>query len=229
MTTNITNRSRRRPLLQTLRRRRSLRAGLVQLLYVLVAVIAALMVSLLDVGPRIHTAEAVAMMAGVTAGLLALIGIIFTLLFLVVQFAATAQSPRLNLFRDNRLVWHTLGLIVGILVYATTCALVASADDTVTVLVPISVVVLALVAVAVTRQLQLDALRSVQLSTVLDEITGRCRAVIDGLYPAPFAEQAPPRPDKPDRVIPIRWPGSPRSYARSTCPALSIWPVPPTP
>jgi hypothetical protein len=45
---------------------------------------------------RVHpvaSVEVAALLAGVTAGLLALTGIVFALLFLVVQFAATAQSP----------------------------------------------------------------------------------------------------------------------------------------
>ena len=107
-----------------------------------------------------------------------LTGIVFALLFLVVQFAATSQSPQLNLFRDNPLVWHTLGLIVGVLVYAATCAVVAASNDTTTVLVPISVLLLVLMALAVTRRLQLDAFRSVQLSRPatmphLSDMTGK--------------------------------------------------------
>jgi hypothetical protein len=41
----------------------------------------------------VASVEVAALLAGVTAGLLALTGIVFALLFLVVQFAATAQSP----------------------------------------------------------------------------------------------------------------------------------------
>ena len=217
---NITERYRRRPLLQALRRRRELRAGLVQLLYVCAGIAAGFVVPTLNAGPRIQTADAVALTAGVSAGLLALTGIVFALLFLVVQFAATAQSPRLQLFRDNPLVWHTLGLLVGIFVYATVCAIVASAEDSVTVLVPVSVVILVLLAIAVTRRLQLDALRSMQLSSVLDEVTGRCLAVIDGLYPAPFPRPVVPRPVEPERLIQIRWPGSPRTVRQIDLPEL---------
>lgn len=216
----IADRAGRRPLLRALRRRRSLRAGLVQLLYVCIAIAAGLLVPLIDVGPRIHTPEAVSLMAGVTAGLLALTGIVFALLFLVLQFAATAQSPRLQLFREKRLVWHTLALIVGILVYVTCCAIVASAEDTVTVIVPVTVVFLVLVAVAVTRRLQLDALTSVQLSPVLEEVADRCRAVIDGLYPKPFPGQTAPPPVEPDRVVRVRWPGNPRTLRQIDLPDL---------
>ncbi len=210
----------RRPIVQALRRRRSLRADLVQLVYLIGAVTLGLLVPALDVGARIHSSDAVALIAGVAAGLLALTGIVYALMFLVVQFAATAQSPRLNLFRDNPLVWHTLGLIVGVLVYSATCAVVAGITDTTTVLVPISVVLLALLTLAVTRRLQLDAFRSVQLSPVLEAISSRSRAVIDALYPAPFAGSHGPLPSRPDGVLQVRWPGDQRILRQIDLPDL---------
>ena len=73
MTLKITDQSRRPPLLRALRRRRSLRAGLAQLLYVCAGVAAGLLVPTLDVGPRMPTSEAASLMAGITAGLLAMI------------------------------------------------------------------------------------------------------------------------------------------------------------
>lgn len=216
----LNDRSRRRPLVQALRRRRSLQAGLVQLLYVGVAIAAGLVVPTLDIGAQIHSSDAIALIAGVTAGLLALTVIVFALLFLVVQFAATSQWPRLNLFRDNPLVWHTLGLIVGVLVYAATSAVVSASNDTTTVLVPISVLALILLVLAVTGDCKLDAFRSVQLSPVLDDISTRTRAVIDGLYPAPYPGPATPPPPAPPRVVQIRWPGPPRTLRQIDLPDL---------
>lgn len=205
---HIIDEGRSRPLVQALRRRRSLRAGLVQLLYVAVGVALGLVVPSIDIGPRIPSVETVTLMAGLTAGLLALTGVVFALLFLVVQFAATAQSPRLHLFRDNPLVWHALGLVVGVMVYATVSAVVAGGQDTTSVLVPMSVVIFVLVAVALTRRLQLDALRSVQLAPALDQITGRTRQVIDRLYTAPFPQPPPPNPVPPEHPVQLRWPAT---------------------
>ena len=197
---------RSRPLVQALRRRRSLRARLVQFLYIVVGVTLGLLVPAVDVGPRIPSVETVALMAGIIAGLLALTSVVFALLFLVVQFAATAQSPRLHLFRDNPLVWHALGLVVGVMVYATVSAVVAGGQDTTSVLVPISVVIFVLVAVALTRRLQLDALQSMQLSPALDQVTTRARHVIDRLYTAPFPQPPLPQLVAPDHPVQIRWP-----------------------
>ena len=184
-----------------------------QLVYVLGGIALGLLVPKLDVGASIPSVEAAALLAGTTAGLLALIGIVFALLFLVIQFAATAQSPRLHLFRDNPLVWHALGLVVGVIVYATTCVVVTADDPTTTVLVPISVLVLALLAVALTRRLQLAALQSVQLSATLDQVTSRAREVIDRLYPAPFPQPPPAAPAAPEEVVQIRWPAK-QGYLR---------------
>ena len=193
-------------MVKALRRTRTLPAGLVQLLYIAGGVALGLLVPTLDVGATIPSIEAAALLAGATAGLLALIGIVFTLLFLVVQFAATVQSPRLHLFRDHPLVRHVLGLAIGIVVYATTCVVVTANDPTTTVLVPISVLILILVALALTRRLQLAALRSVQLSGTLEQITERTREVIDRLYTAPYSrpQVAPLTP--PEQLTRIRWP-----------------------
>jgi len=39
-----------------------------------------------------------------------LVSVIFSLLFLVVQWAFSSLSPRLNLFRDDPIVWRMFGL-----------------------------------------------------------------------------------------------------------------------
>jgi uncharacterized membrane protein len=206
-----TGRPRGHGLIRALRRRRSLRAGLVQLLYIAVGIGLGLMVPTVQTAATIPSIEAAALLAGVTAGLLALTGIVFALLFLVVQFAATSQSPRLHLFRDNPLVWHALGLVVGLIVYAATCVVVTADDATTTVLVPISVVILVMLALALTRRLQLEALRSVQLSATLEQITTRTRVVIDRLYTAGFPQSAPPPLAPPEQPTQIRWP-HPQGY-----------------
>jgi uncharacterized membrane protein len=216
----IKNQRRARPLVQQLRRRRSLRAGLAQLLYIAAGVGLGLLVPTLDAGARIPSAEVAALLAGVTAGLLALTGIVFALLFLVVQFAATAQSPRLHLFRDKPLVWHALGLAVGVMVYATTCVVVTADEPTTTVLVPISVIVLVVLAVAITRRLQLDALWSVDLATTLERVTARTRTVIDRLYSQPFTPSSEPPLAVPDDSVKIRWPGTQQFLRQIDLPEL---------
>ena len=87
-------------------------------------------------------------------------------------------------------------------------------------LVPASVLLLVLLALAVTRRLQLNAFRSVQLAPVLDDISTRSRAVIDGLYHSPYSGPPLPPPVAPERVVQIRWPGPPRTLRQIDLPDL---------
>ena len=79
-------------------------------------------------------------------GTLGLVSIIFSLLFLVVQWAFGSLSPRLNLFRDDPIVWRTFGLAIGIFVFSVTAALAIGNDPKVSVIVPIAEVVAVLAA-----------------------------------------------------------------------------------
>jgi uncharacterized membrane protein len=135
------------------------------------------------------------------------IGIVYSLLFLVVQFGSTAFTPRLNLFRDAPIVWHAFGFFIGILIFSFTAAFSIGREEQTTGLVPITLVVLLLVALALFRRLQTTAFRSIQLASTLTQVTDRGRKVIDHLYPA--ADEAPlraagPTADEPGRDV--LWP-----------------------
>jgi hypothetical protein len=57
-------------------------------------------------------------------GVLGLVTVIFSLLFLVVQRAFTGLPPWLTLFRDDPIVWRTFALAVGVFVFSVTIALI---------------------------------------------------------------------------------------------------------
>jgi uncharacterized membrane protein len=103
------------------------------------------------------------MLFAVGGGIISLVAVVFSLLFLTVQFASTALSPRLNLFRDAPIVWHAFGLFVGVFVFATCAALRTSKREEMSVVIPIATIALALAAMVVARNLQLRAFRSVQI------------------------------------------------------------------
>ena len=94
-----------------LRRRRRLRVGITQLFYVLAGVGLGLLIPQIPVGFTVPRAETVQMLFAVGAGLLTFIGVIFSLLFLVVQFGSTTFTPRLNLFYTAPIVWHAFGVL----------------------------------------------------------------------------------------------------------------------
>ncbi|HET9650056.1 MAG TPA: DUF2254 family protein [Microlunatus sp.] len=195
-------------LVLTLRRRPRLRAGLVQLGYVAAAAAAAVLTADIHTGPQVNAARTSNLLFAVGGGIISLVAVVFSLLFLTVQFASTTLSPRLNLFRDKPLVWHAFGLFIGVFVFATTAALRTSTREQMSVIIPIATIVLALAAMAVARNLQMSAFRSVQVGHSVQEITRRGRAVIDQLYePRTVKTPAPSTPAKAEATVEVRWLG----------------------
>jgi uncharacterized membrane protein len=116
--------------------RRRLRAGLVQLLFAVAELGLGLLLPRITVAPTVASSRVTETLIGVGLGVLRLVSIIFSLLFLVVQWAFSSLSPRLNLFRDDPIVWRTFGLAVGVFVFSVTAALVIGNDPEVPVIVP---------------------------------------------------------------------------------------------
>ena len=184
---------------------RRTRANLVQLL----CAVAGLGLGLLL--PRV-TAEASAASTRVTEtlvavgfGVLGLASLIFTLLFLVAQWAFGSLSPRLNLFRDDPIVWRTFGLVIGVWVFSVTAALAIGNDPKVSVIVPAAAVVAVLVTLALIRTLVVKAFASIQLAPALSAIAARGRATIDDLY-RPGTGDKPPAPPLPPLTRTVTWP-----------------------
>jgi uncharacterized membrane protein len=97
----------------------------IPLLYALFAVFAGLFL------PRFETSlalglesgmsplAAVAIYSSIASGMIALTGIVFSLAFVMVQFSATAYSPRLVLWvARDAVLWHAVGIFSGTFLYA---------------------------------------------------------------------------------------------------------------
>jgi uncharacterized membrane protein len=166
-----------------LRRRRRLRVGITQLFYVAIGVVLGLLVPQIPVGFTVPRVETVQMLLAVGAGLLTFIGVIFSLLFLVVQFGSTTFTPRLNLFYTSPIVWHAFGFYTGVLVFSFVAAFSTGGAEEVTGLIVIVIVALLLAAIAMFRSLQMRAFSSVQLASTLAQVTQHGRQVLDGVYP----------------------------------------------
>lgn len=100
------------------------RPWLVPSLYAAVASVAAMTLprleaTLLPVGASLSTSAAMTIYSSVASGMIALTGIVFSLTFVMVQFSASAYSPRLVLLmaRDPCLA-HALGIFIATFVYA---------------------------------------------------------------------------------------------------------------
>ena len=139
-------------------------------------------------------------------GVLGLVTIIFSLLFLVVQWAFTSLSPRLTLFRDDPIVWRTFAFAVGVFVFSVTTALVIGDQQKVSVIVPAAEVVAVLAALALIRTLQVKAFASIQLAPTLAAIAGQGRGIIDDLYPRPYTPGRQPAAPLPPRHRAVLWP-----------------------
>ncbi len=179
----------RRELARVLRRRRGLRVGIVQLIFVAIAIALGVLLPRLQVGFTIPSSRAVEILISVAAGTVAFIGIVFSLLFVVVQFSATTFTPRLNLFRDAPIVWRAFAYYTGVVVYSFTAALIIGRSESTSGFVPLVALVGVLLALVVYRRLQTAAFKSIQLASTLAEVAARGTEVIDGLYTEPVAEE----------------------------------------
>src|ERR1700683_3623990 len=136
------------------RPQRRLRAGLVQLLCALGGLVLGLLLPRLSIESTVVSTRVTCALVAVCFGVLGLVSVIFSLLFLVVQWAFGSLSPRLNLFRDDPIVWRTFAVAVGVFVFSVTSALVIGNDPKVSVIVPVVEVAVVLFTVALMRTLQ---------------------------------------------------------------------------
>ena len=73
----------------------------------------------LDAASVINSASAIAIYSTAAAGTMTLSAIVFSLTFVMVQFSATAYSPRLVLWlADDPLIFHALGIFTGTYLYS---------------------------------------------------------------------------------------------------------------
>ena len=168
---------------RALHRRRRLRAGLTQLLYVLAGVALGLLIPHIETSFTVPHEATTQMLFAVGAGLMTFVGVVYSLLFLVVQYGTTTFTPRLNLFHAAPIVWHSFGFYTGVIVYAFVAAFAMSGADEVTVLVPILTIVMLLVAIGLFRSLITRAFGSVHLASTLAQVTGQGQKILDGVYP----------------------------------------------
>ncbi|MEU3465918.1 DUF2254 family protein [Streptomyces sp. NPDC006733] len=188
---------------------RARRRSLAQLLCVTVGLGTGLLLPHLAVHPMMGADRAADLLFSLGFGVIGLVSIIFSLLFLVVQWAATTFSPRLGLFRDDPLVWRTFAFALGVFVFCITSALSLGTRTEVSVVVPATAMALVLVALVFMYTLQSRAFASIQLGPCLHAITSRSRHVIATVYDrAPGDEQSTGRTGPPATGgTPVPWPG----------------------
>ncbi len=195
-----------RPLGRFRRPRRRLRADLVQLLCALTGLGLGLLLPRITFDSTVASTRVTDALVAVGFGVLGLVTVIFSLLFLVVQWAFSSLSPRLTLFRDDPIVWRTFAFAIGVFVFSVTAALVIGDQQKVSVIVPAAEVVAVLAALALIRTLQVKAFASIQLAPTLSAIAGQGRGILDDLYRWPCPADRKPAAPLPPRRRAVIWP-----------------------
>lgn len=183
-----------RPLGPVHRARRRARAALVHLLCAVAGAALGLLLPLAHVPPMLSAGRVGTTLATLGFGLIGVISVIFSLLYLVAQWAFANFTPRLSSFVDDPLVWSTFGLSIGLFVFCIVAAIDTADSDRVTVLVPLVALLGVLAVLALIRDVQFAAFDSIQLMPTLARIDGEGRAVLTGIYPESFDESESERP-----------------------------------
>ncbi|MFF3213457.1 DUF2254 family protein [Streptomyces sp. NPDC002886] len=165
----------------------------------------------LSLGPEVDAGPVVTLLFTLGFGVISLVSIIYSMLFLVIQFSASTFTPRLGLFRDDPIVWRTFAFTVGVFVFSITSGLAIGARRTaVSTLVPGTAMVLTLIALTLMRTLQTRAFHSIQLGHSLTAIATRAHRLFDELYVRPYdpeAATAAPAPPPGAVTTAVRWSG----------------------
>lgn len=131
------------------------------------------------------SSSAVALYSSVATGMITLTGIVFSLVFVMVQFSATAYSPRLVLWMSrDPLVSHAIGVFTATFLYALAALAWVDRDRSAT--VPLIsawlLIVLLLASIAVFVGL-IQSLSRLQVNNTLAFTGDFARQVIEVMYP----------------------------------------------
>jgi uncharacterized membrane protein len=163
----------------------------------------------IEAGATVRAFRAGQILTAVGFGILGLVTVIYSLLFLVVQSANTTFTPRLNLFQDDPWIWRTYALALGLFAFSMTAFLQMGDVTNVSVTLPLFAIAAALAVIALMWRIQGKAFASLQMNFILDMLRRNGRDVIEGLYPSPPAsETSRSQPQAPTGGRPVRWRGS---------------------
>ena len=177
---------------------------LVPALYAAVAMAAGLLMPRLEyrffpeLAAGTSIAAAMAIYSSIASGMIALTGIVFSLVFVMVQFSATAYSPRLVLsVARSPLVFHGLGVFTATFIYAIAALAWVDRDGRATVpLLSALLVVVLLIASVMILVGMIDRIALLSINRMLAFTGNRGREVIEETYSAENTDG--PSPDSQD-------------------------------
>lgn len=201
---------------------RAMRRDLSQLVCAVVGLALGLLVPMLSRGPQLDAGPVLTLLFTLGFGVISLVSIIYSMLFLVVQFSANTFTPRLGLFRDEPIVWRTFAFTVGVFVFSITAGLsIGARRTTVSALVPGMAMLLTLVALGLMRTLQTRAFHSIQLAHALTSIATHAHRLLDALYVRPYdPDKATAPPPSAAGATAVLWSGPAVVVQQIDVPAL---------
>jgi uncharacterized membrane protein len=139
----------------------------------------------------------VAIFSAIASGMISMTGIVFALAFLMVQFSATAYSPRLvQWLARSPLLWHSVGVFSATFIYALAAiGWVERGGDGHAPFISTWIVIALLLASVGAFVALIDKLSLLQLNRTLAFTADQGRRVIEELYP-PLEAAGPPEADE---------------------------------
>ncbi len=167
---------------------------------------------------------ALAAYSAVCSGMMALIGIVFAIAFVTVQFSAVAYSPRLvAMFADDPALYHTLGVFFATFFFSLIGLSWTDRGGSGKVPMVTTVVVTALMIVSLLAFVRLiRSLKNLQIQTVLQTVGAEGREVIGALFSATGAPASAEQPDLGPVTQTLTYSGRPRAIARFDIAALVL-------
>ena len=140
----------------------------------------------------------VAIFSAIASGMISMTGIVFALAFLMVQFSATAYSPRLvQWLARSPLLWHSVGIFSATFIYALAAiGWVERGGDGHAPFISTWIVIVLLLASVGGFVALIDKLSLLQLDRTLAFTADQGRQVIEEMYP-PLAAGGPPDTEVP--------------------------------
>jgi uncharacterized membrane protein len=157
-----------------------------------------------DLAAPASASAALALLSAIASGVLPLTGLVFSLAFVMVQFSATAYSPRLvSWLAGSAKMHHTLGVFTATFLYALAAIVWVDREGSGKVPLFTMLLAIALLLVSVAFFMALvQRLTMLQITRVLAYTGDQGRAVIERDYPRSAAgERATGAPDAPDAEI----------------------------
>jgi uncharacterized membrane protein len=178
----------------------------------------------------LRSEAALAFFSSVSSGMMALTGIVFAIAFVMVQFSASAYSPRLVVvFANDPSLYHTVGIFSATFGYSLAALAWTNRgeSETAPLFSTIAVVVLLIVSLLAFARL-VQKVSDLQITSVLDNLGEQGRNVIHNTF-RPAADDtgernhvAAPRLNLGRAIQTLTYTGRPRVIAQFNLPALVL-------